>query len=250
MVYELEDTSKAASLFEGWSETLITSCLQKVMGKIYVTDTTQPRAAIAYVGCFAFYGGEPNRELAEYRFGEFVIMTPQNDAWAALIEECWPSAKKVTRYAIRKDARFDIAALKRMAGDVPEGYVLRRIDTDIYDKCLENPLTCDFVSSCESKDKYLEFGRGVVLMKDGKIVSGASSYSRYREGIELEVDTVTEERRRGFAATVCSALILDCLEEGLYPSWDAQNLHSVRLAEKLGYELEGEYTVYEVKSED
>lgn len=54
----------------------------------------------------------------------------------------------------------------------------------------------------------------------------------------------------GFAATVCSALILDCLEEGLYPSWDAQNLHSVRLAEKLGYELEGEYTVYEVKSED
>ena len=41
MVYELEDTSKAASLFEGWSETLITSCLQKGMGKIYVTDTAQ-----------------------------------------------------------------------------------------------------------------------------------------------------------------------------------------------------------------
>ena len=37
MVYELVDTTKAAALFGGWSETLIWSCLQKVMGKIYVT---------------------------------------------------------------------------------------------------------------------------------------------------------------------------------------------------------------------
>lgn len=157
-------------------------------------------------------------------------------------------SQKVTRYAIRKDTRFDIAALKRMAGDVPEGYELRTIDSDIYDRCLENPLTCDFVASFENKDKYLELGRGIVMLKNGKIISGASSYSRYREGIEIEVDTIPEERRRGFATIVCAALILDCLEEGLYPSWDAQNLDSVRLAVKLGYELEGEYTVYEVIS--
>ena len=245
MVYELEDTSKVTSLFEGWSETLITSCLQKVMGKIYVTDTTRPRSAVAYVGCFAFYGGEPDSELAEYRLGEFVIMTPQSDAWAELIEESWPSAKKVTRYAIRKDTRFDTEALKQMASKIPKGYELRRIDADIYDQCLEEPLINDFVSSFESKDKYLELGRGVVLMKDGKIVSGASSYSRYKEGIEIEVDTIPEERKQGFATTMCAALILDCLDEGLYPSWDAQNLDSVRLAEKLGYEFAHEYTVYE-----
>ena len=35
MVYELSDTSKAAALFGDWPETLIKSCLQKVMGKIY-----------------------------------------------------------------------------------------------------------------------------------------------------------------------------------------------------------------------
>ena len=37
-----------------------------------------------------------------------------------------------------------------------------------------------------------------------------------------------------------AALILQCLEEGLYPSWDAQNMISVHLAEKLGYELDHE----------
>ena len=32
----------------------------------------------------------------------------------------------------------------------------------------------------------------------------------------------------------------------LYPSWDAQNMNSVHLAEKLGYEFDHEYTAYEV----
>ena len=53
MLYELEDTSKVKHLFEGWDETLIYSCLQKVMGKIFVTDPDFPVSAMAYVGCFA-----------------------------------------------------------------------------------------------------------------------------------------------------------------------------------------------------
>lgn len=43
-----------------------------------------------------------------------------------------------------------------------------------------------------------------------------------------------------------AVLILRCLDEGLYPSWDAQNMNSVHLAEKLGYEFDHEYTAYEV----
>lgn len=77
-------------------------------------------------------------------------------------------------------------------------------------------------------------------------MSGASSYTRYKEGIEIEVDTVVAERRKNLATIACSALILNCLEEGLYPSWDAQNMNSVRLAKKLGYEFDYEYTAYEV----
>ena len=42
MLFELEDTSKVKHLFEGWDETLIYSCLQKVMGKIFVTDPDIP----------------------------------------------------------------------------------------------------------------------------------------------------------------------------------------------------------------
>ncbi len=90
----------------------------------------------------------------------------------------------------------------------------------------------------------------MVVMKSGRIVAGASSYARYNEGIEIEVDTVAEERRKGLATITCAALILRCLDEGLYPSWDAQNMNSVHLAEKLGYEYDHEYTAYEVSGEE
>lgn len=249
MIYELEDTSKVEGLFMGWQETLIYSCLQKVMGKIYVTDISFPKAAMAFVGCFAFYAGEPDYELVRNKPDGFVIMVPQNEEWARVIEECYLSAKKVTRYAIKKDTGFDKGKLKSQVAMLPKGYELRRIDSEIYDMCFESPVTADFVSAFGSKEKYLEIGRGMVILRDGKIAAGASSYTRYKEGIEIEVDTAEPERRKNLATIVCASLILRCIEEGLYPSWDAQNMNSVRLAEKLGYEFDHEYVAYEVASE-
>ena len=249
MISELKDTSKVEALFAGWEETLIYSCLQNVMGKIYVTDPEYPLSAMAFVGCFAFLAGEPDRELLLGKPDGFVIMVPKDDRWSGLIEDCFPDAKKITRYAIRKDTVFDRDRLTEMAAGLPEGYELRKIDSDIYDLCVQDPVTADFVSAFGSKEKYLELGRGMVILKDGKFVSGASSYTRYKEGIEIEVDTVPQERRKGFASIVCSALILACLDEGLYPSWDAHDMNSVQLSRKFGYEFDHEYTAYEVASD-
>ena len=249
MVYELNDASKVNKIFEGWEETLIYSCLQNVMGKIYVTDTDSPESAMAFVGCFAFYAGKPDRELVEAKPDGFIIMVPQNEEWAKLIEESFADAKRVTRYAIKKDTHFDREYLEGLVKEIPEGYELCKIDSKIYDLCLEHPATIDFVSSFKSKEDYLENGRGMAILKDGRLVAGSSSYTRYKEGIEIEVDTMEEERRNGLATVASAALILRCLDEGLYPSWDAQNMNSVRLAEKLGYEFDHEYTAYEVASD-
>ena len=213
-------------------------------------DPDSPVSAMAYVGCFTFYAGVPDKELVKSKPDGFVIMTPQNEKWADCIEECFPDAKKVSRYAIKKDTRFDKDLLHKLMDKLPEGYELRDIDENIYDMCLSDPVTRDFVSSFESKGKYLDIGRGVVVIKSGRIVAGASSFARYNEGIEIEVDTAAEERRKGLATAASAALILQCLDEGLYPSWDAQNMNSVHLAEKLGYEYDHEYTVYEVSGDE
>jgi predicted GNAT family acetyltransferase len=137
-----------------------------------------------------------------------------------------------------------------MVAALPAGYELKEIDETIYDQCVPDPLTSDFVASFESKDKHMEFCRGMMILKSARIVGGAAYYTRYNERIEIEVDTVEEERRKGLATIVSAALILRCLDEGLYPSWDAQNMNSLRLAEKLVYEFDHEYTAYEVSGED
>lgn len=46
MIYEIKDTNKISPLFGHWEETLIWSCLQGIMGKIYANDLTAPTAAM------------------------------------------------------------------------------------------------------------------------------------------------------------------------------------------------------------
>ena len=129
---------------------------------------------------------------------------------------------------------------------LPEGYELKLLEEDDYVLCQKNRWANDLVSQFKSYNSYRKLGLGVVVLKDGELVAGASSYSRYNDGIEIEVDTREDHRRKGLAYACGAKLILECLERGLYPSWDAQNMWSVALAEKLGYHYSHEYTAYEV----
>ena len=49
---------------------------------------------------------------------------------------------------------------------------------------------------------YKKLGLGVVILKDGDVVAGASSYSTYDKGIEIEIDTKEGYRRKGLAYEV------------------------------------------------
>lgn len=248
MIYTLTDPEKVRALFGNWEETMITSCLQQVMGTLYVTDPERPTSVMALLGDFAFFAGEPCRELVESKPSGFLILVPQNEAWAKMIEDCFPGrCRRTMRYAIRKDTVFDRDYLLALRSRLPEGYLLQRIDDTLYDQRKENPWSRDLVSVFPSKEAFLLDGLGIVVTQHGEIVSGASSYTRYREGIEVEVDTRRDHRRKSLATVCSAALILACLDLGLYPSWDAQNLWSVRLAEKLGYTFSHEYPVYEVE---
>lgn len=55
MVYEVKNTESVRHIFGQWEETLIWSCLQGIMGKIYVTNFDRPVSAMAIIGDFAFY---------------------------------------------------------------------------------------------------------------------------------------------------------------------------------------------------
>ena len=245
MIFELKKPSIAAPVFADWEDldTGVNACLDNVMGKILVTDPDHPKSALAVIGDFAFCAGDADLELLRGKPDRWMIVVPQDEAWEELIENNFPAYKRI-RYALKKDTVFDLVKLETMANALPEGYTFRKIDGELYDACLKDEDFENCVSVFESKEKYLELGRGIAVMKDGKIVSAASSYSRFLKGIDIEIDTAKEERHKGLGCAVAAKLILACLDEGLYPAWDAANKLSVRLAEKLGYEFSREYVCY------
>lgn len=239
------------SLFDNWNETIIWSCLQGIMGNIY-TNSPYDDAVMAMLGDFAFYAGKPSEKLVRFKpencKQDFMIMVPQNDKWAELIEKCYgEKAKKVSRYAFKKEKNiFDKQKLQKAVLQLPDGYTWKLLEEEEYVLCQNNKWANDLVSQFKDYDTYKRLGLGVVIIKDGELAAGASSYSRYKGGIEIEIDTREDHRRRGLAYACGAKLILECLGKGLYPSWDAQNMWSAALAEKLGYHFSHEYTAYEV----
>lgn len=252
-IFELQDTEKASELFNGWPETMIWSCLQKVMGSIFADDLDSPKSAMAFLGDFCFLAGAPMKELVSYKpnsRNDSFIMVPQDETWADLISHCYGNkAKRITRYAIKKETDvFDTKKLLSAVNSLPSDYSLMMIDEKIFNLCKNNDWSYDLVSQYAGYEKYNKLGLGVVVFKDGNLVSGASSYTRYKNGIEIEIDTKKEYRKKGLAYACGAKLILECLKRGLYPSWDAHNLASVALAEKLGYHFSHEYTAYEIEN--
>lgn len=255
-----EARARFAPLFDGWEETPVWSALEGLMGSVYGCAETgeTPEAGVCWNGDLLFFAGDPASrgasELAEAFRGwlgnRYGILVPRTPSWdAPLLKAFGSRARRSLRYAMQKEGDlFDRDRLKAMAAKTPEGVELRRIDRELYTLALEAEWSRDLCSQFASAEAYEAQGLGVAALENGELVGGASSYICYRGGIEIEVDTRADRRRRGIAAACCARLILRCLARGLYPSWDAANRASVALAEKLGYHEAGEYPVFEVNA--
>ena len=243
MIYKAQANEKIKEIFKDCTDTLVWSCLEGTMGELYTDGNEESVSAV--IGDFCFLAGKPSSELVKNLNREYTIMVPQSDRWSELIKKIWGSkARKITRYATRKDVVFDTEHLKSI--ELPARHEAVHIDRMWFDYCKKTEWCRDFVSQYKTYEQYEKLGIGVIILKDGIPVSGASSYSSYSGGIEIQVDTLTGHRRQGLARYACAQLILSCLEKGIYPSWDAHNLSSLTLAEKLGYRFSHSYTAFEV----
>ncbi|MBY5012185.1 GNAT family N-acetyltransferase [Streptococcus suis] len=244
-----EQMRQVARLFGDWPETIIWTCLEGVMGDIYVDDSQLPQSALALYGRQSFFGflaGQPHRDLLKICEEKDVIMVPQTQAWSDLIEETYPDGVySFTRYATKKNTVFDLGYLQKLVDDLPESFDMKLIDRNLYEACLVEEWSRDLVGNYIDVEQFLDLGLGYVILHKGQVVSGASSYASYSAGIEIEVDTREDYRGLGLAKACAAQLILACLDRGLYPSWDAHTLTSLKLAEKLGYQLDKPYQAYE-----
>ena len=248
-VLSKREMPQIAPLFAALKETMILSCLQGIMGSAVADRLPEPRCARIDVGDFSFISGDPGASGAAALVSESrpLLVSLQPD-WETVIRAACPDAKPFQRYAIKKEPDvFDLQKLRAFAETVPEGYRVMPMDEELFCRCRELPWAMDFCSLFDSWSEFAQMGLGWLALKDGELAAGASSYSVYREGIEIQIETAPEHRRRGLALCCGARLILSCLERGLYPSWDAANLISVALAEKLGYHLQGSYVTWKMR---
>lgn len=253
MIYEIKKGAGAEELFESWKEeeTIISSCLHQIMGRVFGDREEAPSSAAAMLGDFTFLAGRPDRELAVFqphgKEWEYRLIIPQNEEWSRLIQDIFPGeTRKITRYRLKKEPDvFNRERLEETVRTLPKEYEMQKLDEAWFHRCRNHSWCRDFVSNYQNYEQYQRIGLGIIILRKGEIVAGASSYSSYPGGIEIEIDTREDYRRKGLAYISASALILACLEKGWYPSWDAHNKASLALAEKLGYHLDQEYTAYE-----
>ena len=246
------DIKKIIPFWADSTDTLVWSALQGCMGTVWADDEEKPTASRIITNDFCFFTGEPHRLLvsrkpADYK-SDFIIMVPENEDWADMIERQYgDGAKRVSRYAIRKEPEiFELPYLSRIIAGLNSKYQLHSIDEPLYHQIMNTLWAVDLCCNFPDYNSYAAHGVGMVITDNGVVVAGASTYSYYLQGIEIEIDTREDYRRLGLATVCGAALITECLKRGLYPSWDAQNKWSVSLAEKLGYHYDHEYTAYEI----
>lgn len=250
MLYEIKEPTVLLPLFSGCKGMLLRACLEGTMGRLYADSVTAPKSALAVLGDFCFFAGLPDKRLLDTSAlsqKNSMILVPQTPEWGTLIEEVLHGKiNKTVRFATKKEASaFHTDALRQIVNTLPTDYRLRMIDEELFGYCAENDWCHDFVSNYKNYAQYREMGLGVMVFQQNEALAGASSYASFCGGIEIQIDTKEAYRRHGLASVCGAALILSCLERGLYPNWDAQNPSSLALAKKLGYHFDFSYPVYE-----
>jgi RimJ/RimL family protein N-acetyltransferase len=245
----------AAPLFANWQETLIWSALEGGMGSIWTLEGS-PRAALCENGDFLFLAGDAGDEQTAQLLqawkreheGRPMILAPQDPACAPLIAAVFGGAAvKNRRWAFRKDAdAFDLPQLTAFAQSLPRGVVLRPLDEELCRRSMAQEWSRDWCSQFGGTEDFLSRGMGVAALYGNEIIGGASSYTVWSGGVEIQIDTRQDWRGQGVATACGAALMLRCFEKGLRPSWDAANDVSRRLACRLGFVEAGPYEVWEL----
>lgn len=235
------------NLYDSLTDSGTLSCFEGLMGAAYADDESNPQCCGIHLGEYLYIGGRCEstdflKELFEYSIENDITIVTLNEDIQALAKNLYgDNCEFTTRYQMDSNINADKNHLLNNIKNLPKEYDLVKIDKNIYNQCLKNDWSEYFCRNFKNYDDFSQNAFGYAILKNGNIVSGTSSYSYYSKGYEIIIATSPDYRRQGLALISASAFILDCLNEGKIPHWDAANTRSLALSQKLGYTLLREY---------
>ena len=226
------------SIFEGQSGSNIS---------ITLDSETTPRTVQIRQGSFIMFGGDAGSDTARILLENLApscYIMPAADEWISLARRVHGDRLLTTsRYSCSGD-HLDFSHLTSLAGGYPDLSQPERINYPLAELMRKDELHRHHFGNFVSIDHFLDIGFGYCIREQGCVLAACTSSLVSTKGVEVSVTTRPDYRRRGAATLAAASFLIHCLENNRYPNWDAGNIKSVSLAQKLGYNYIGSYDVY------
>lgn len=230
------------------SRVLINAVLEGRWGIALADDEIKPQVAVLLHNPVAsFFGGNPDLPVSLQLIQGLAppcMINVDAEGWVdLLIEAHGDRLEKRQRFDFSSEC-LNIDHIRSFKERVQEGITVKRVNLDLTRRLSHDLGTDNHLLSYFSPEDFVTKGIGFCALRGERIVSCASSFTVCHEGIEIEINTHPDFRRRGIAATLAATLIEHCLERGIEPHWNAANPISAKFAEKLGYTCKKVYDLY------
>jgi GNAT superfamily N-acetyltransferase len=241
-----ENRKALMPLFDGFEDSVLISCAEGRIGICWCDDPDRPTSGVIEAGDFYFTAGDPAyaREAFEIaKNNPEAVFMPASEGWIKALTELGEGIAATTRYRTAMPVSFDINELVKLA-DMSgfADYKLGPINEDCYEQALKEEWSWAFVGNFPDYKDYVKNAFGCCITHEGRLICAASCYSVYSGGVEVEIATHPDYRRKGLATIAGAAFIAECARRGLKAHWDAANTMSLKIASKFGYTLKEEYT--------
>jgi GNAT superfamily N-acetyltransferase len=222
----------------------IDAAIEGQMGRVFANDPSDPRVLAVRQGPFWYLAGEAGHPAA----GDLVACIPPGSlampslpAWIGLLERRLGNRlEAMPRVSFQSDG-LSVDHLDSLVADSPHRDRLQAVDADLASRLATLPDPWFELDGYASPADFVARGIGFAVV-DGHDVAGAAWSSLVcSTAIEVSVFVDERHRRRGVATTVAARLVLESMDRGLRPNWDAANEESCRLAMKLGFVPAGSY---------
>lgn len=236
----LEQIRNSIHLFDGITDTTLTSCLEGIMGDVY-GDSENPKT-VAAVLSYVYIGGKFNSEFLQNFFDfmgnkHFIVITHNKEFRENIIEHYGKKCLIQKRFETVKE----FPKLPKYEYSLSDGFAIKRFDEDLYNQSKRGSWSMGFCENFTSYKDFFENGLGFGITYNDKLICGATSFSYYSGGYEVIIATKEDFRKMGFARIAAYEFIQEAIKRNKLPSWDAAHEVSLHLAEWLGYKLDYEY---------
>lgn len=213
---------------------------------IKVDNLIDPVAAQIEHGTFTVFAGSPDKTTA----APFIAalkgpcgIQPSPAQWLEWIKVTWNNRIQVFKRYTFSHHHLEKNKLQALIARHPLKNNIQKIDLAIATRLRNDDWGRYHFLNYHSAAHFIEQSTGYCIMEGDVIAAACTAALVCSKGIEMNIITHPEFRKKGLATIVAASMITDCLEKGLEPHWDAANDISKTLALKLGYKEAGSYDI-------